>query len=228
MLKNLARHLAPGIAADRARRHEADFRERTGITRLAERLDPVVQAGPFAGMRYPPGRLGDVDAAGAKLLGIYERELQSVFEQAIQQRAQFTDIGCADGFFAVGMAMRGCPSVAYDISKSARRLCGELAALNGAQVEIRSTFDEPPAGGLLLCDIEGAERQLFTSGLAAALADVSVVVEVHEDQQPGTAAHLRELFSATHEDERIDHRPLQPEEVPVLADWDDEDVRKVV
>lgn len=203
----MARYLAPGMMANRARRYERDLRERQDITAVAERMDPVVQAGPFAGLRYPPERLADVDAPVAKLQGVYEREIIDVFASAVGCPL-FVDIGAADGYFAVGMAHASRATVvhAYDIARSARELCATVARLNSAEqrVIIRRRFTRKDlaeldlTGALVLCDIEGGERRLFDGALAAQLAPARVVIEVHEFAVPGTNAHLQRVFAPTH------------------------------
>jgi hypothetical protein len=226
-LRPIARHLAPGVMADRARRYERGLRERQGVTRAAERMEPVVQAGPFVGLRYPPGRIAEVDAPVAKLRGSYERELTEVFS-SLADCPLFIDIGSADGYFAVGVARASPGTVvhAYDIARSARELCAAVASLNSVQgrVIVRRRFalgrlsGLDLTGALLLCDIEGDERRLFDAALAARLAPVRVVIEVHESIFPGTGAYLRRLFAPTHavrvirqqgreEPELEEHRP---------------------
>lgn len=215
-LRAVARRVAPGVMADRARRHERRYRENLGLPELARRLDPVVQAGPFTGLRYPPDRFEEIDAPVAKLLGIYEQELYPIFEAA---RGPFYDIGSADGYYAVGMALRGHEVVAWDTSSNARELSTEVARLNGVTVDQRALYDgEPLTDGLVLVDIEGAEGDLLTPDVAAGLP--SVLVEVHEDDFPGTGAQLREAFSATHYAREIRQQPRTPP--AALAGWETE------
>src|SRR4051812_36819220 len=99
--RSVAEQVAPGLVADRARRHERRFREQEGITALARRLggdEPRVLAGPFAGMRYPARRMAEVNAPVAKLVGAYEAEIVDVFGRAIGRGdGCFVDVGCADG-----------------------------------------------------------------------------------------------------------------------------------
>jgi hypothetical protein len=209
--------------ADRARRYEAGLRERQGITAMAGRLDPTVASGPFAGLRYPPDRLAEVDAPVAKLTGVYEQEIAAVFEQPHER---FVDVGCAEGYYVVGMARRGVPSIGFDAAKSARALCRAVADANGVDVSVETWFRAEDASlvgdGLLLVDIEGAEADLFTSDVLAALGRAHVVIEVHEDFRPGTGERLRELLAATHDVRRIDQQPRSAP--PGLAQWSAEDV----
>lgn len=219
--------------ANRARRYERDLRRRMGVTEAAERLlagqAPTVQAGPFAGMTYPPGRLGDIDAAVAKLLGVYELEIAWVFERALRSNlCTFIDIGCADGYYAVGMAYASPTTTifAYDLASSARSLCAETAAVSavGERVRIGKRFavnllaSLPVDGALVLCDIEGGEVELLDSAAAAALSSCVVVVEVHEDKWPDAGTRLRNAFMATHDPLLVAQQPRRVAPEP-LSGW---------
>lgn len=225
--------LAPGYMADRARRYERALRGRAGVTGLAERLVaggvPVVRTGPFAGMRYPPRRLRDVDAAVAKLLGTYEREIAWVFERAIAQGVPaFVDVGCADGYYGVGMAHASpaTTTYAFDLAPSARGLCAATAAFSGVAPRVRIgkrlTHDAlaalPTDGALVLCDVEGAEVELLDARAARLLATAVVVVEVHEQQRPGAGERLRAAFADTHDALAVAQQP-RAESPPALRGW---------
>jgi hypothetical protein len=232
-VRELARRVAPGAMADRARRYERGRREQVGVTAIAGEMmaagRTAVEAGPFRGLRYPPERIGEVDAPVAKLLGIYELEIAAVFaaELARDTLTSFIDIGCADGYYAVGMpvAQARLTSHGFDIAGSARDLCAEVAALNGVaqRVRIAGRFSADSLGGIggtgaagavVLCDIEGAEAELLDEALIARLAAATVVVEVHEYGRPGLSDALRGRFAATHHLTRVDQ---QPRDVPDVA-----------
>jgi hypothetical protein len=51
---------------------------------------------------------------------------------------------------------------------------------------------------LVLCDIEGAERELLNPQAAPALAGMDLIVESHECLLPGITAELQARFKATH------------------------------
>src|SRR5271166_5203781 len=88
--------------------HLIPFRLHPGpyIVGLVEsRTHATVQAGPFRGMRY-------IDQSHSsslipKWLGLYERELHDCIEEAIASPFQTVlDIGAAEGYYAVGLALR--------------------------------------------------------------------------------------------------------------------------
>jgi hypothetical protein len=233
LARRLAVRYAPGVMADRARRYERGLRERQGVTAaaraLVQRGEAIVQAGPFAGLRYPAERLDEVDAPAAKLLGSYERELSPVFAAAVNAGVRtFVDIGCADGYYAVGMARAtpGLTTHAFDLSGSARRLCRAVAELNAVsdRVRVRGRFeprvldDITVAGGLLLCDIEGAEHRLFDRPLVQRLRDVTVVIEVHVHENPAHTDDLGARLARTHAVQVIRQAPRPPVDgLPAVA-----------
>jgi Methyltransferase small domain len=186
----------------------------------------IIPAGPFRGMDYP------VEAAegcrAPRLLGAYEASLHPVLETVIaRNHAQVLDIGCAEGYYAVGLALR-MPEArihARDTDPRARRLCAELARVNGVasrvviggevtHADLAICADAPT---FVLCDIEGAEGQLLDPALAPALTLADILVEVHEGMRPGLLALLEARFKATHRVTRID-RALRPD---LLPDWAD-------
>lgn len=79
-------------------------------------------------------------------------------------------------------------TLAFDIASSARELCRSVARLNDAEHRVligrRLTSTTIKPGALLLCDIEGAERDLFTLEVMERLRSVTVLIEVHECRHP--------------------------------------------
>ncbi|MDA8069763.1 MAG: hypothetical protein M0T77_14320 [Actinomycetota bacterium] len=238
-LREFAWQLAPGYMADRARSYEQALRLRLGIaeqaTQWVQLNGRVVQAGPFAGMRLIVERLVEIDAPVARLLGVYEREIWAPFEAAVKREVPiFIDVGCADGYYAVGMpfASPSTTCYAYDLARSARDLCEATAAVNGVsnRVKVGSRFSErtllsvDPVGALMLCDIEGAEADLFTPTLVRRLAEATVVIEIHEDIRPGLGMELTRRFTPTHRVETVNQAAMERslamnENRPPLLHW---------
>lgn len=172
--------------------------------------DLTVRRGPFAGTKYPSlARLGS--ACLPKLLGVYERELIPIFDK-IKDRP-YTDIlnvGCAEGYYAVGLA-RWHPNAkvtAYDIEPKQRAFCKSLAELNGVanRVDIQSACTPEVlakfkfAGrGLIICDCEGYESQLFTSAAVANLGNCDVLVELHDVIDLTITDKILDIFKPTHD-----------------------------
>jgi hypothetical protein len=183
---------------------------------VAERIpDLTVRRGPFRGMRYPRA-----EAFGSvlfpKLLGTYELELHEVLEDLVANKPTgIVDIGCAEGYYAVGLALR-LPSTrvyAFDIDPFARAACVAMAEENAVSESVvagehcgRSELRELPLGdrGLVISDCEGAERWLFDPPTLLALRDHDLIIEIHDFVYPDTGDLLMARLGATHTVDRID------------------------
>ena len=146
----------------------------------------------------------------AKLLGSYEQPLQPFIEAAIQaQYSLILNIGCAEGYYAVGMARRmpATRVLAFDLDLNAQRVCTELIAKNKVtdRVTVGALFKPADFAQhmgqkvLVLCDIEGAERELLDPVNAPALLGMDVIVESHECLIPGITELLINRFKESHQ-----------------------------
>jgi ribosomal protein L11 methylase PrmA len=171
------------LRAWRSRRYQRQLWRQWGVDRLnreyVERQGTVVKAGPFKGLVYPAESTTSVDALIPKLLGVYERQLQPWISKDWEI---FANIGSAEGYYAVGMAMRGARVVAVDIDPWARTSCRRLARLNRVEdrVEVRGNLGPVPAEGLVLSDCEGAELEIFSPELVSHLSTSHVLMELHD------------------------------------------------
>jgi len=99
---------------------------------LLQQQGAVVMQGPLQGLDFLPQSAEGCHIA--KLLGCYEQPLQPFIEEAINaQYPTVLNIGCAEGYYAVGMARRMMNTrvLAYDLNPTAQTTCAELAAKNG-------------------------------------------------------------------------------------------------
>ncbi|MEJ1931820.1 class I SAM-dependent methyltransferase, partial [Nostoc sp. NIES-2111] len=144
------------------------------------------------------------------------------------------DIGCAEGFYAVGMARLWPVATvhAYDIEPAALELCRQLARTNGVSERVRvegactaDTLRQFPFRGraLILSDCEGYEAQLFTAETMPALAKADIVIEVHEQAGLGFLEKVEALAAATHRATRIRTQPRQAGESIFLSKFSDFD-----
>ena len=139
-------------------------------------------------------------------------------KEAVIARAypQVLDIGCAEGYYAVGLARRmtGSRIFAHDTSASARMLAAQLAAANGVSDRVilggeigHRDFELcRTARTFVLCDIEGAEEQLLDPVAAPGLRFADILVEVHEGMKPGLTERLVARFATTHRVTRLGRR----------------------
>lgn len=199
--------------------------------RLSAAAKSTVLYGPFKGMELPGRTSWGGGSIGPKILGTYESELHGPIDRAIAARPDvMVDVGCAEGYYAVGLARyaRTIPVIAYDINPNARAVCAEMAAANGVQaiVDVRGECDHAALQlalegkrGFVLCDCEGYERILLDIDRVPALADATLLVELHDwlTDTPDLAAHYRDMLDATHEVEIIPQHGRNPHAIPELA-----------
>ena len=168
----------------------------------------LVQSGPFKGMRF--AQRSTEGCHVPKLLGTYEHELHPHIEAAIARGyGHVVNIGMADGYYAVGLAMR-MPNVkvhGFDLAEKAHAVAREVADMNNVSdcVEIGGLFAGEdfagyPAGDtLVICDIEGAEDALLDPERYSALAGMDLIVELHEGVKPGIARRICARFELSHD-----------------------------
>jgi len=175
---------------------------------VAEETRGIVRSGPFAGLRYPIA-----DAAGSalapKLIGSYEREIHGFIEKAITRAPpRILNIGAGEGYYAVGMARRlpRADVYAFETDAKGQSLIEALAKANGVgeRVHVRGTcsptdLDEltrQPA--LIICDIEGGERELLDPVSAHGLVDCEIIAELHSGRGLDMAGEMRKRSGETH------------------------------
>jgi hypothetical protein len=175
---------------------------------LLQAQGTVVMQGPLAGMDFLTQSAEGCHIA--KLLGCYEQPLQPFIEQAIESAyPTILNIGCAEGYYAVGMARR-MPStqvLAFDLNPKAQEVCTALAQKNGVsdRVKVGALFKPEDFANfvnqkvLVLCDIEGAERELLGPDVAPALKSMDLIVESHECLISGITQTMINRFKESHQ-----------------------------
>ncbi|MCV2876633.1 class I SAM-dependent methyltransferase [Rhodobacteraceae bacterium XHP0102] len=194
--------------------------------------DTRVLSGPFVGMAYATAA---TEGAGlSRRLGAYEASLHPIIERIIARGyARVIDIGCAEGYYAVGLARRMPKTevLARDSNPEAQHRCAELARVNGvaARVKLGGAVDaafldaQITRDTVLICDIEGGEEALLDPARHPALRSCDILVEVHECWHRGLTEAIRARFAPTHKVQQI-NRSLAPEALPAwmehLSDLD--------
>jgi hypothetical protein len=223
-------HLARYIRTRLHERREQQCRSHLGVIQRAfvERYGLSVQTGPFRGMRYINRSHGS--ALLPKLVGSYEAELHPILRTALKREpGTIVDIGCAEGYYAVGLALRlpRAVSYAFDIAAGARERCRELAERNGVGDRVVIDGECTPArlqellwpGSLVVCDCEGAEVELLDPEQAPGLREADLLIELHDDLRldVDVTATLIARFRATHDITLIRLQERDPARYPTLA-----------
>lgn len=169
----------------------------------------TVVSGYFKGVKYPT-----LQAYGSglftKILGSYEDELHPLFSSIEKkQYRQILDIGCAEGFYVVGLGLKHPNAFifAFDIDPNAIDFCKRFVAANQLKNEIEykgfcddaflSSFKfESPS--LIISDCEGFEKHLFTQKSMPNLNQVDVLIEIHDDFDSQMATYIKSMFAQTH------------------------------
>lgn len=179
---------------------------------LRNTIGTQVYSGPFKGMKLPPEVM--TGAFGPALTGCYEQELHATVARVIASPyARILNIGCAFGYYSVGLAMR-MPQVkvhAFDIDEGEQKKCRDMAALNGVQdrVHVSGEFrgedfaSHADEKTLLIMDIEGAETALLDPARYPALLKMDVIVELHDVLDPSISRAVSQRFAPTHDIEII-------------------------
>jgi hypothetical protein len=215
--------LADSVQLNQALRVLAIWRASMVVEAQVRHHGLTIWQGPFKGMEYV--REATEGAIAPRLIGTYEAELHPHLEAFIGMGLDcVVDVGCAEGYYAVGLARRMPQATiyAYDINPKARAACAELAARNGVaeRVVVRETFAPQAlaefAGRqvLLMVDAEGAEDDLLRPDLAPQMAGMNIIVETHDIYRPGVLERLKARFAATHQIVQLDQQsrgqPLPP------------------
>jgi hypothetical protein len=196
-----------------------------------------VQAGPFSGMKYLSTSRGS--ALVPKIIGAYELELHPAFEQVIRRDYRtVVDIGCAEGYYAVGLALRLPQAIVhgFDLDPEALAGCRRLAEINGVASRLRlagratlgNLASLVGSETLIISDCEGAEVELLDPGCVPGLRQADVIVELHDCFVPGASKIIAERFSPTHHVRLIGSQERDPAAFPVLRGLDPEDQHRAL
>lgn len=208
---------------------------------LYRRFGGEVQYGPLKGSRLSNDATWGALDMGAMLLGLYEQPVQEHIARLAKGKSLFVDIGSADGYFGVGVVASGLfdRSICFEIDPITRAGMMDVVALNGVGNKVTSfgaadsTLPSKlrssgflPEQAVILCDIEGAEFDLFNAELLDMLRGADIVMELHDwlvrDGDQKLAALIeaaKRHFSVGY----IEQGPRDPTALPVLQDMPDDD-----
>lgn len=213
-IKSGALNAFPALALQffsiRSRRRIESQARQLGLDKLAREVSratgSTVGSGPFAGMRLDY-ELFPVHAA-PKFLGTYEQELHRVIERAIQLHPKYIlNVGCAEGFYAVGLAIRLCDAHVFAADADPKALSATMknAQLNGVSSRVSPVgiVKQGQLGrylkadaSLVMMDCEGAEFSLLDPAKDPILLRTNIIVEIHREF--GDAHEIIQKFARTH------------------------------
>ena len=234
-VKKISHRIAPNLYAQLQERW-THHRINKITQAIIKRYGLVVLAGPFAGMLYvaEPG-----GSSLPKLLGSYETELHQWVTAIINtDYGKIINVGCAEGYYAVGLALK-VPETrvfAFDIDPRARQLCEKMAKRNGVseRVEVRGECNCEGLDALLddrslvIFDCEGCELGLLDPVRVPNLRVSDVLVELHDFIDRSISPTIISRFADTHEIALVSGLERDPSNYPALETFNDWDRRVAV
>lgn len=159
---------------------------------IYELVNGVVQAGPFKGMQMYPDTAWPETNRSAMLLGFFEQELQAEIEREIARlgtmpNPRVVNVGCAEGYYAVGLARR-LPHArvhAFDVDARAMTITRKNAEVNRVTLA-EATLDEAlNDADLVVMDCEGGEFSYLDPVRYPGVGKATIIVELHPDRKLG-------------------------------------------
>lgn len=172
--------------------------------------EPLVLHGPFKGLKYPEFKSRS-SSLYSKLIGSYEMELHNELKNLLNYDfEQVINIGCAEGYYAVGLAMN-LPKAeihAFDIDSESRDLTLQMASLNGVldRVKVKKNMTsnnfknfDLSKKTLIISDIEGNEKNIFVKSVAKYLKNCYMIIETHDWVDINISSDIEQIFKNSHD-----------------------------
>lgn len=164
--------------------------------------------GPFKGMKYPSIDITELTLV-PKISGSYEAHLSLLVNEINKTNYNnIVDVGCAEGYYAVGFAMHlpNCMVHCFDVNEKDLQFCKEMANLNKVNNLTYNNFCSQDTlinfnyqdKSLIFCDCEGYELELFNEVVISALKNTDVLIELHDIFNPTISSILLQRFEASH------------------------------
>jgi hypothetical protein len=189
--------------------HAVELRRRLLSNYYHDVFSGKIQHGPLKGFsveRAPKWGTGDV---AAKLFGLYEQEVLTIIESCISRKTVLVNLGAADGYYGVGLvATNNFPqSVCYELtdegknsiekSAQANRVADRVLLLGAASNAFPADLKQRGLAAkdmLVLCDVEGAEFEIFDENCLKGLEGSEIVIELHEFIVENGGDKMQSLF----------------------------------
>lgn len=187
-----------------------------------------VFSGPFAGMDIPEG--SHLRSQPNAIIGTYEQEIHDIINETVcNPPTCVVDIGAAGGFYVAGLA-RLIPDITVIAFEMNEMLWPEIERIasansihrNRIQIHGCCTADAlantVPDGALVICDCEGAERDILDPSLVPTLATCTILCELHDFLIPeaNLTATLVARFRKSHTIEIRCESPRNPDDYRIL------------
>lgn len=175
-------------------RNETVLERRQRISsEVFNRLSGQVKFGHFQGLKLDPhAAWGKMDYC-SMLLGTYEKEIiDEIHNESHTDKKILVELGAADGFYAIGTVFnkRFIQAYCFEMTENGRNTIARNAELNAVanQITIHGYADSNFYSNLtdtnwsdvfILCDVEGAEFEIFDDDCLKAIRGSTIVIEIH-------------------------------------------------
>ena len=161
---------------------------------IFDRYNGTVQLGPYKNMKLGSRSNISQGPLALKILGLYEKQVTEKIHQ-IGKFQTLINFGAADGYMALGPLFSGAcnRSICFEMTEKGRESIKINAKLNqiNQKVEVLGKVDDTiikqlnelkinSKNSVVLCDIEGAEFNIFSTDLFEFLKKSTIIIELHD------------------------------------------------
>lgn len=192
----------------------AKMRRKRSSRKLFDMHNGVIQEGVFKGLQLSSDTNISNGALAMKIFGLYE---QIVIEEIVSAGPfnDCIDIGAADGYFPLGMLKAGLAKrticfeattkgqTSIKLNAKANNLSDKIVVYSKADETFETKLHEAnyqPQKSLIICDIEGAEFEIFSKEFFNYVHGATIIIELH-DRVLGKSLSLREDLAALFPDD---------------------------
>ena len=201
---------------------------RTRVTKwLVDQTGGEIQSGPFKGMKMLSDTAWQESNLAPQILGCYEQELHDCIEREIKRLSQIehpliVDIGCAEGYYAVGLAKRLPHAEVYaidvnELSLEIAQRCAELNCVDN--LSVAPLLMDGTSIDFIMCDCEGHEVDYLDPEKFPQLIHTHMLVEMHDFPNQPTTEIIFGRFKDTHNIYIMYEGGRDPNAFDFMVDW---------
>jgi SAM-dependent methyltransferase len=194
---------------------------------LVEQTNGEIQSGPFKGVKMLSETVWKESNLAPQIIGCYESELHDCIEHEIRrlekiEHPRVVDIGCAEGYYAVGLAKRLPHAEVYaiDISEESLKIVQRAAELNGVEnLSVAPLLMDGTTIDFIMCDCEGHEIDYLDPKKFPQLVNTHMLVEMHDFPDQPTTEIVYNRFKDTHDVYIMYEAGRNPNQFDFMVDW---------
>lgn len=194
----------------------------------------IVSDGPFKGLTYVTESVGS--SFLHKLAGYYEAVLIPYIQKAKELPIEhIVDIGAAEGYYTTGFGsfFPTASMVAFEMEEKGRENIAKLHSMNKlknpltilGKATAENVFEQMKPNTLLICDCEGAEKNIFQNPRAEVSNILYGIIELHDQMVPECKDTVIRFFEKTHKVDIIKFTHANPKDFIFLNNLPTNDLK---